>query len=96
MSGQAIHGKAAVKTYLLVFAGLAVLTGVTVGLSYMHMPVKTAVALATLIAVTKCTLIGAFFMHLRFERWLIHFFLYTALAFVLLLLFLVLPDIGIG
>jgi cytochrome c oxidase subunit IV len=93
MSDQA-HGKAAVKTYLLVFGGLALLTGLTVFLSYLHIPIKTAVALATLIALTKCSLIGAFFMHLRFEGKMIYAVFFTALALVLFLLFSIMPDLG--
>ncbi len=89
------HGNSAVKTYLLVFLGLAILTGTTVFLSYMDLPIKTAVALAALIALTKCTLIGAFFMHLRFEGKLIYALFFTALFFVLFLLFSILPDLGI-
>lgn len=93
MTEQA-HGKAAVKTYLLVFLGLAVLTGLTVFLSYLHIDIKVAVALAALIAITKCSLIGAFFMHLRFEGKLIYALIFTALFLVLFLLFSVLPDLG--
>lgn len=93
MTEQA-HGKAAVKTYLLVFLGLAVLTGLTVFLSYLQIDIKVAVALAALIAITKCSLIGAFFMHLRFEGKLIYSLIFTALFLVLFLLFSVLPDLG--
>jgi cytochrome c oxidase subunit 4 len=95
MTEQA-HGKAAVKTYLLVFGGLALLTALTVGLSYMHIPIKIAVALAALIAITKCSLIGAFFMHLRFEGKLIYSLVFAAIFLVLFLLFSILPDIGIA
>jgi cytochrome c oxidase subunit 4 len=88
------HGNAAVKTYLLVFIGLAVLTGTTVLLSYLDLPLKVAVALAALIALTKCTLIGAFFMHLRFEGKLIYSLLFAALGLVAFLLFSIAPDLG--
>jgi cytochrome c oxidase subunit IV len=88
------HGKAAVKTYLLVFGGLALLTGLTVLLSYMHIPIKTAVLLAALISLTKCSLIGAFFMHLRFEGKMIYALLFSALGLVAFLLISIYPDVG--
>ena len=83
------------KIYLAVFAALGLLTAATVGASYLHLARPGAIALALGIAAVKVTLIGAFFMHLKFEKKLIHGFMFTALGFVLILLFLVLPDIGI-
>lgn len=84
-----------VKTYLLVFLALAILTGTTVVLSYAGLPHKTAIGIAGLIALTKCTLIGAFFMHLKWESKGIYAIFFTALFFVAVLIFAVLPDIGI-
>jgi cytochrome c oxidase subunit 4 len=84
-----------VKPYLLVFGGLAILTGTTVWLSYLGLPHKTAILIASLIALTKCSLIAAFFMHLRFEKKGIYAILFTALFFVGVLIFALIPDIGI-
>jgi cytochrome c oxidase subunit 4 len=54
----------AVRVYLLVFAALLVLTGVTVAVSYVDLgPASIVVALA--IAVSKALLVLLFFMHLR-------------------------------
>jgi cytochrome c oxidase subunit 4 len=54
----------AIRTYLLVFAALLVLTAVTVAVSYVDLgPLSTVVALS--IAVTKALLVLLFFMHLR-------------------------------
>jgi cytochrome c oxidase subunit IV len=83
-----------VKIYLTVFAGLALLTGLTVLLSYMSLPHHVAIVLAVLIAVTKCTLIMAFFMHLRFEPKTILALFFTALFFVVFLALFLLPDIA--
>lgn len=83
-----------VKVYLLVFAALAALTACTVGLSYLGLPHRTAIPLAGLIALVKCTLIAAFFMHLRFERKVIYSLLFTALFLVLFLIAYLIPDIG--
>jgi cytochrome c oxidase subunit IV len=81
------------NTYLAVFAALAVLTVATVGVSYIHLPKPQAIALALLIAGAKISLIVAFFMHLKYEKKMIHAMLYTAVFLVLLLLGLVLPDL---
>lgn len=83
-----------VKAYLLVFGGLAVLTGLTVLLSYLGLPHRVAILLASLIAVAKCTLIAAFFMHLRFEKKGIYGLIALSLFLVGSLLFTILPDIG--
>lgn len=84
-----------VRTYLWVFASLAALTGLTVILSYLSLSHGKAVVLASLIAIAKCTLIAAFFMHLRSEKKSIHAIFFTALFFVAVLLLAILPDIGI-
>ncbi len=83
-----------VKSYLLVFFGLMVLTACTVGLSYMGLPHKTAIALASLIALTKCTLIASFFMHLRFEKRGFLALIGVALFFIGALIFSLIQDLG--
>lgn len=57
-----------VKTYLFVFASLAVLTVVTVLVSYLSMPFVPALLVALLIATLKATLVALYFMHLINER----------------------------
>lgn len=84
-----------VKPYLIVVTALAILTGVTVALSYAGLPHGKAILLAALIALTKCTLIAAVFMHLRFESKGIWMILFTALFFVAVLVLSLIPDIGI-
>ncbi len=85
-----------IKSYLLVFGALALLTGLTVLLSTMGLSHSTGIILAILIALTKCSLIVAFFMHLRFERKSIYFILFSALFFIAVLVFALIPDIGIA
>ena len=53
--------KKEVRTYLAVFAALAVLTVVTVSVSYLHLPHGTAVAVALLIACVKGALVASSF-----------------------------------
>jgi caa(3)-type oxidase subunit IV len=83
------------KPYLVVISALAVLTLVTVGLSYMHLEHTTAVILASLIALTKCSLIAAVFMHLRHESKTIYAIILSALFFVAVLVLAIIPDIGL-
>jgi len=83
-----------VKTYLTVFGALAVLTALTVTVSYMHLPRVPAISLAVLIALVKASLITAFFMHLKFEGRLIYGIFFASLFFFIVLIVPVLIDIG--
>jgi len=76
-----------VRAAYFVFGSLLVLTGFTVGAYFLHLPRRLAITLALLIAVTKGTLVAAWFMHLVSERKLIFWMLgLTAVLFVPLLL----------
>ena len=80
--------KKQVRSYVAVFITLAVLTAVTVGASYLHLPHKGAVALALLIATVKASLVAAIFMHLNSEKrivWLVLMFAAFFFIFVLLI-----------
>jgi cytochrome c oxidase subunit 4 len=60
-----------VRIYLSVFAALAVLTVVTVGVGYMDLPILPALIVALTIATIKGSLVAAYFMHLISEKRLI-------------------------
>ncbi len=75
-----------VKTYILVFVALAVLTVVTVGVSYLKLPLAIAVLLALLVATVKSSLVAAFFMHLVSEKKIIFWILGLAVPLFVLLL----------
>ncbi len=53
--------------YIMIWAALIALTGVTVGVSYVDMK-SVAILTALLIATVKATLVLLYFMHIRFER----------------------------
>ena len=72
-----------VKIYLRVFAALAVLTGLTVAVSYLHLPILAAVAVALFIACIKGSLVAGFFMHLVNERKILLYILILAVALAL-------------
>jgi cytochrome c oxidase subunit 4 len=84
-----------VKSALLVFGSLLMLTGFTVGAYFLHLPIHLAITLALLIATAKGTLVAAWFMHLISERKIIYFMLgLTAVLFFPLLLFPTLTALG--
>lgn len=70
-----------VRIYVLVFTSLLVLTGVTVGVYYLHLPVPLAIGLALIIATVKASLVAMFFMHLVSERLLVFAVLILTFAF---------------
>jgi len=55
------------STYLLVLAGLLVLTGISVAVTQINLGTLT-VTIALLIAAIKSSLVLAIFMHLRFDN----------------------------
>jgi cytochrome c oxidase subunit IV len=76
-----------VKVYIVVFVALMALTLITVAVSYLHLPTKTAIALALFIATIKGSLVACYFMHLISEKKLIlAVLLITASTFVVLLI----------
>lgn len=83
-----------VKTYLAVFAALAVLTVVTVAVSYLHLPITAAVFVALAIATFKAALVATFFMHLKGERALIYGLLAVTLVFMGFLFILPISDMA--
>ncbi|MEO7275856.1 MAG: cytochrome C oxidase subunit IV family protein [Vicinamibacterales bacterium] len=83
-----------VKVYITVFVALMALTVVTVGVSYLHLPVPLAVSVALLVATVKGSLVACYFMHLISEKKLIYaVLLLTAVFFVALL---ALPIFTVG
>ena len=79
------------KTYLLVFAGLIGLTGLTTGVAFIDLgPFNTVVAL--LIAFCKMSLVMFFFMHLRQSSGLIKTVVLAAFFWLALLIVLTSTD----
>ena len=67
--------KKSVKTYFMIFGALMVLTIITVGVSYVHLPVAAAVTVALVVATIKGSLVALYFMHLLHERKVIYWVL---------------------
>ena len=75
-----------VRTYLIIFAALAVLTIVTVGVSYLHLSFVAGVILAMIIASVKGGLVAAYFMHLIDEKKVIYWILGLTVFFFVVLM----------
>lgn len=76
-----------VKTYFMIFGALMVLTILTVGVSYLHLPTAMAIAVALVVATIKGSLVALFFMHLLHERKVIYYALALTLVFFIFLMF---------
>ena len=61
-----------VRVYITVFVTLMALTIITVGISYLHLPLPIAVTVALLVATVKGSLVACYFMHLISEKKLIY------------------------
>lgn len=80
--------KKEVRVYIAVFGALAILTVLTVGVSYLKLPLALAIAVALFIAVVKGSLVAAFFMHLSTEKKIVwSILLLAAFFFIFLLLY---------
>ena len=76
-----------VKVYLTVFAALAVLTVVTVGVSYLHIQsVAITILIALFIATIKGSLVAGYFMHLVSEKQIIFWVLALTVVFFIVLM----------
>ena len=76
-----------VRTYILVFAALMVLTLVTVGAwRFLDLPIGPTIVVALFIATIKASLVACFFMHLISEKKLIYAVLLLTVAFFFVLL----------
>ena len=77
-----------VRTYIMVFVSLMVLTLITVAVSYLHLPVHQAIAVALVIAGVKGSLVACYFMHLISEKKLILWVMVLTVVFFIFLIFL--------
>ena len=75
-----------VRTYLLVFSALIVLTATTVFVAFHHLgdPWNDVVAIG--IAITKATLVVLFFMHVKYSTAMVRVCVVAAVVFLLTLL----------
>lgn len=79
------------RVYFLIWFTLICLTGVTLGVTYLDMG-KWAIFTAILVASVKAALVTLYFMHLKFERRVIHVILLVTLASFAVFFILVFTD----
>ncbi len=80
--------KQEVKVYVMVFTALAVLTVVTVAISYLRLPTAAAISVALVVATVKAGLVAGYFMHLLSEEKVILWLLLLCAAFFVVLMVL--------
>ncbi len=80
-----------IRTYIVVWGALVVLTVVTVAVSYVHLGMLNVVV-ALLVASVKASLVALFFMHLRYENRLVWGFALTPVFFLVLIVVGTLSD----
>ncbi len=85
-----------VKVYVTVFVALMALTVITVTVSYFHLSVWAAVAVALLIASIKGSLVACYFMHLISERKIVYWVLGLTIVFFIVLMLLPVLDVESG
>ena len=88
MSESAEDIREHVRVYVTVFVALALLTVVTVGISYIGMRTALAICVAMVVATVKAGLVAGYFMHLITEQRVIIWLLALCAAFVVFLVFL--------
>ena len=88
MSGHVVP----TKLYILVFAVLIMLTGLTTGVAFINLGKWNTVA-ALVIAVCKASLVVLFFMHLRWSSNLLRIVVASSLLWLAILIGLTLSDV---
>lgn len=82
------------RRYLQVFAWLAVLTAVEIGVIYLPLPKLAIGFMLVVLAATKVCLVALFYMHLAVERRTLAYIALTPAILCVLLVFALLPDLG--
>ncbi len=83
------------RRYLQVFAWLAILTALEVGVIYVPgLPTLAVGLVLVVLAGTKATLVALFYMHLALEKRTLTYIALTPAVLCVLLVFALLPDLG--
>ncbi len=82
------------RRYLQVFAWLAILTAVEIGVIYMPIAHLAIGIMLCVLAATKAALVAMFYMHLAFEKRTLAYIALTPALLCVFLIFMLLPDLG--
>jgi cytochrome c oxidase subunit 4 len=80
--------------YMAIWIWLAVLTVIEIGVIYLPLAKMVVAILLIGLALSKATLVAAYFMHLRFERLTLAIIAITPLLICTLLVFALVPDLS--
>lgn len=82
------------RKYLKIFIALIILTGLTVGMSFVHIGESLNIIVGVLIALLKASLVAWIFMHLKFDNRRLRAFVIVP-SFFFLVLVLTLTMLGL-
>jgi len=82
------------RRYLQVFAWLAFLTAVEIGIIYLPISRVAIGVMLVVLAATKAALVALFYMHLAVEKRTLAYIALTPAFLCVLLIFALLPDLG--
>ena len=95
---MAVHSPEALaheqRRYLQVFAWLAFLTAVEIGVIYLPISRVAIGVMLVVLASTKAALVAMFYMHLAVEKRTLAYIALTPAFLCVLLIFALLPDLG--
>lgn len=82
--------------YIAVFWVLLIFTLSEVGVTYLPVPRFPMAIILVCLAMTKALLVAMYYMHLKFEKWLLILIAISPLITAIILTLALIPDIGIG
>ena len=82
------------RRYLQVFAWLAFLTAVEIGVIYLPISRVAIGGMLVVLAATKAALVALFYMHLSVEKRTLAYIALTPAVLCVFLVFMLLPDLG--
>lgn len=87
------HVPATAKLFVLVWVGLVAITGMEVLLAYNHVPPGIMLTALVGLSIVKAALIMAYFMHLKYEKFVLVLWLVPAFMFcVMMMCIFFFPD----
>jgi cytochrome c oxidase subunit 4 len=91
------HGHEIFRAYMVVAVALCIFTALSFVVNYQvragHFSTQTGFALILGVAICKATLVGMYFMHLKFEWGKLYFMIIPAFILGTMMMLVLLPDI---
>jgi cytochrome c oxidase subunit 4 len=91
------HGHEIFKAYMVVAVALSVFTAASFLINFQvragHFSAETGFTLILAVAIVKATLVGMYFMHLKFEWAKLYFMIVPAFILGFMMMIVLLPDI---